>query len=334
MKRILSVVLVLVLLLSFAGCKKDMDRKLYNLNLNKYVELGDYMGIRVDTKSADFEKATNEVIAYDVEVNLLYKGTVKNGDTVNIDYVGEKDGVAFQGGTAQGYDLKIGSGTFIPGFEEGLIGAKVGTVVSIPLTFPKDYHSPDLAGQKVVFTVKVNYTDEKIPQEPEEFYKKLNYKTVDEYYSDVKERAIEETIIATVMKDAKVKKYPKTDLENWYNYYYETIESNVKTTYNMTMKEYLDTIKKTEEDFETEIKEDQIKPLMEQQMVWYAILDKEGMKVTKQDIEDRIKEVIAQSGNTELTRADIIEEFGELYLETVVVSEKVLDLIEKNATVS
>ena len=89
MKRILSVVLVLVLLLSFAGCKQDKGRKLYNLNLDKYVELGDYMGIRVDTKSADFVKATNEVIAYDVEVNLLYKGTVKNGDTVNIDYVGE-----------------------------------------------------------------------------------------------------------------------------------------------------------------------------------------------------------------------------------------------------
>lgn len=333
MKRILSVVLVLVLLLSFAGCKQDKGRKLYNLNLDKYVELGDYMGIRVDTKSADFEKATNEVIAYDVEVNLLYKGTVKNGDTVNIDYVGEKDGVAFQGGTAQGYDLKIGSGTFIPGFEEGLIGAKVGTVVSIPLTFPKDYHSPDLAGQKVVFTVKINYTDKKIAQEPKEYYKKLNYKTLEDYLENVKERAIEETIIAMVLENAKVKKHPKTDLKNLYNYYYETIEANVKTTYNMTMKEYLENIKKTEEDFETEIKEDQIKPLMEQQMVWYAILDKEGMTVTGEDVEAKIKEIIANSGDTSATRADVIEQLGEMYLESIVVSEKVFDFVKSNAAI-
>ena len=136
-----------------------------------------------------------------------------------------------------------------------------------------------------------------------------------------------------VLENAKVKKHSKTDLKNLYNYYYETIEANVKTTYNMTMKEYLENIKKTEEDFETEIKEDQIKPLMEQQMVWYAILDKEGMTVTGEDVEAKIKEIIANSGDTSATRADVIEQLGEMYLESIVVSEKVFDFVKSNAAI-
>jgi hypothetical protein len=96
MKRILCVLLVLGLMLSFVGCKKDMNRELYNLNLEKYVELGDYMSIRIDTTTEDFKKINDEVIAYDVQSNLFYKGTVAKGDVVNIDYIGKKDGVALK----------------------------------------------------------------------------------------------------------------------------------------------------------------------------------------------------------------------------------------------
>ena len=83
-------------------------------------------------------------------------GPIQNGDTANIDYEGKKDGVAFDGGTARGYDLVIGSGNFIEGFEEGLIGKKKGETVDLNLTFPTEYHSEELAGQAVVFTVKIN----------------------------------------------------------------------------------------------------------------------------------------------------------------------------------
>ncbi|MBQ5852300.1 MAG: FKBP-type peptidyl-prolyl cis-trans isomerase, partial [Lachnospiraceae bacterium] len=80
---------------------------------------------------------------------------VENGDAVLIDYVGKKDDVAFEGGTAEGYTLNIGTGTFIPGFEEGLIGVMPGETVDLDLTFPADYPSADLAGAEVVFTVTV-----------------------------------------------------------------------------------------------------------------------------------------------------------------------------------
>jgi trigger factor len=334
MKRILCVLLVLGLMLSFVGCKKDMNRELYNLNLEKYVELGDYMSIRIDTTTEDFKKINDQVIAYDVQSNLFYKGTVAKGDVVNIDYIGKKDGVAFEGGTAQGYDLTIGSGTFIPGFEEGLIGAKVGTIVTLPLTFPKEYHSEELAGAKVEFTVKINYTDKKIAQEPKEYYKKLNYKTLEDYLENVKERAIEETIINKALEICKVEKYSEKDMDILYDYYYKTIENNVKTSYNMTMEQYFEAIKQTEEEFKTEVIDGEIKPLMDQQMVWYAILDKEGLTVTDEDIDAKIKEILADSGDTSATRADVIDQLGEIYLENIVVSEKVFDLLKSNSAIS
>ena len=85
------------------------------------------------------------------------KSVVESGDTVNIDFEGKKDGVAFDGGTSQGYNLTIGSGSFIDGFEDGLIGVNVGDTVDLNLTFPEGYQNADLAGQDVVFTVTVNF---------------------------------------------------------------------------------------------------------------------------------------------------------------------------------
>ena len=126
-----------------------------------YVKLGDYKGLEVTLASTD---VTDEEVEQQVETNLnnndkseeLKEGTVENGDVANIDYEGKLNGKAFDGGTAEGYDLTIGSGSFIDGFEDGLIGKKIGDTVDLNLTFPEDYSSTDLAGKEVVFTVKIN----------------------------------------------------------------------------------------------------------------------------------------------------------------------------------
>ena len=134
---------------------KDMD---------KYVTLGEYKGLAVSVDTVEVDEDE-----WDTLVNNVYYGNitaenggimdraVETGDTVNIDYEGKKDGVAFDGGTAQGYDLTIGSGNFIAGFEDGLIGVMPGETVDLDLTFPENYGNSDLAGQAVVFTVSVNY---------------------------------------------------------------------------------------------------------------------------------------------------------------------------------
>ena len=135
-----------------------------------YVTLGKYLGINVqipvtaELTDADVSEEIDRRIrsAGGVSYEPVDRDTVQMGDVVNIDYVGTKDGVAFDGGTASGYMLTIGSGQFIDGFEDGLVGAKVGETRELNLTFPEQYHSAELAGQDVVFTVTVNEINEAV----------------------------------------------------------------------------------------------------------------------------------------------------------------------------
>lgn len=338
MKRILSVVLVLALCLGFAGCKQDKGRELYNLNLEKYVDLGEYKGIKVDTASEEFKTIEDMFKSNDVTNYGLYvvkkSGKVKDGDTVNIDYKGTKDGVAFDGGSATGYDLTIGSSTFIDGFEEGLVGKKIGSTVKLNLTFPSDYQNTELAGEDVVFTVTINYSTTTTPREPEDYYKDLGYQNVEAYYENVKERAIEESLAAAVSKVSKIKDYPQEDLELLYKYYYDTTENNVKSQYQMTMESYFAAVGQTEEEFKSTVITSQIKPLMDQQMLWYLIFDKEDMKLKQEDIDEKIKEIIAQSGDSSITKADVIEQVGSYYIENIIISQKVFKILKDNAKIS
>ena len=128
-----------------------------DLNILDYVDLGDYKGIELTksiTKVTD-DEVTNEMESKAVELTGS-DVTVEDGDTAIIDFVGKLNGVAFDGGTASNYELEIGSGSFIDGFEDGLKKKKKGDTVDLNLTFPESYPSTELAGKDVVFTVTVN----------------------------------------------------------------------------------------------------------------------------------------------------------------------------------
>ena len=133
------------------------------INVGDYVTLGEYKGLEVtNTEQPIGDGDVDNYIQYMLSMysgeleEITDRDVIENGDVANIDYVGKKDGVAFDGGTAEGYNLAIGSGSFIDGFEEGLVGAKKGETLDLELTFPENYHAADLAGAKVVFTVTVN----------------------------------------------------------------------------------------------------------------------------------------------------------------------------------
>lgn len=146
------------------GCGSDGDVPLNQMKVEKYVTLGDYQNLSVTVDAAavdDTELAAlvNSVYVDNVtaENGGIVDRAVETGDTVIIDYEGKKDGVAFEGGTAQEASLTIGSGRFIDGFEDGLIGVKPGETVDLNLTFPESYGNAELAGQPVVFTVTVHF---------------------------------------------------------------------------------------------------------------------------------------------------------------------------------
>lgn len=157
------------------------------------VELKNYKGIEVDKT---VKEVTEEDIAADIDrarqrnsrVVDVTDRAVQDGDIANIDYEGFCDGVAFDGGKAEGYDLSIGSGSFIPGFEEQIIGHNIGEKFDITVTFPTEYHSEDLAGKEAIFKISLNGIKfNELPALDDEFVKDVSeFDTVDEYKADIK----------------------------------------------------------------------------------------------------------------------------------------------------
>jgi len=349
MKRIVAILLCLIMLFAFAGCgedektddKKESGRILYNnVKLDKYVKLGDYKKITVDTSTEDFKKIYDSMLESDVKNNDFYvkktEGTIAKGDNVNMDYSGKKDGIAFDGGTAKDQFLVIGSGQFIPGFEDGLIGVEIGSTVDLNLKFPDNYsNSPELAGAAVVFTVKVNYVKTEEALSPDVYYKQLGFASADAYYSDVKKRAVEDYLLTKVLEDASVSDYPKAELEKLVKISIEQNEYTYKMQYGMDIETLLSYSGQTMEEFEKNITENYVKPLMKEQMVLYSILDKQNLKVTSAEVDKRIDEKLddyKKSGTT-VTKEQLISVLGEFYFESLIVSEKVSDYLCKNAEI-
>jgi len=176
------------------------------------VELGDYKKL-----SAKREKVSVSAKEVDETLERMRTGmaekkevtrAAKDGDEVVIDFVGKNDGVAFDGGTATDYTLKLGAGQFIPGFEEGIVGHKVGETFDLDLAFPADYHATELAGSKVVFTTTLNKIQElALPKLDDAFAKKAGpFKNLDELMADIKRELTKqkESEVAGKFQDALV----------------------------------------------------------------------------------------------------------------------------------
>lgn len=201
------------------------------------VTLGQYKGLTL--YEVDSEEVAKELIAVLEQYTewVAVDRAAVEGDTVNINFVGKKDGVPFDGGTDDseaGTDLLLGSGQFIDGFEEGLIGAVAGEVRDLNLTFPEEYHSEELAGQSVVFTVTVNAVREKsVPKASDAFAQEnLGYNTWSEYvialYSAMNKNSFYEQITEYIMASCTVENYPAGELakekQRLYDYNYSYAE--------------------------------------------------------------------------------------------------------------
>ena len=154
-------------------------------------------------KKDEIEEELKKVQEQNAREITIEDRAVKDGDILTIDYSGSVDGVKFEGGTAEDQTLVIGSGAFIPGFEEQLVGKNLNETADINVTFPEEYHAPDLAGKDAVFTVTVKAIKEKeLPELDDEFAAEVSeFDTLDEYKADVKAKIKEEKA-----KEGKAKK--------------------------------------------------------------------------------------------------------------------------------
>ena len=322
MKKIITVLMAALMILSlFAGCSKDMSRQNYNYNTKKLVQLDSY-AVEVDSSADTYKEAYAEK-AEDLLNAKLTKGEIKKGDTANIDYVGKKDGVAFEGGTAEGHDLVIGSNSFIPGFEEGLIGAAIGSTVDLNLTFPKEYQNAELAGKAVVFTVKINYAVRKFEEINDENAKFCGFKNATDMEAECATYAKECVAWEEVCKKAVIETYPEKEDKKFVEFYFVNLEQMLMSNYGMTVENYLSYTGNTKESIESQfVASEQFTGMRKNYLLAYYVLDCEGVKVNAEMVDTFVKE----SGITATS-------LSRDYLEIVAVLEKAIVLVGEKATI-
>ena len=308
---------------------KDMD-------VDKYVTLGEYKGLEVSVDTVEVDEDE-----WDTLVNNVYYGNitaenggimdraVETGDTVNIDYEGKKDGVAFDGGTDQGYDLTIGSGQFIAGFEDGLIGVMPGETVDLDLTFPENYGNADLAGQAVVFTVTVNYiqpAQDGVTNEEElrqYAYDYLNDNAQQNYETNV-QQAVMDAFMAnntiTSVPEALVQKYSdaaESSITSMASAYGVDADTFTQYYYGQDLATFLSTY---------------AEQTAKQDIALQAVANKENLNISDEELDQMLQDRATAAGY------DTIEEYiGETAKEDYreyFLYDKVLDYLVENAQIT
>lgn len=342
-QRVGAIILASAMVLGMTGCGNKANA------YNKYVTLGDYVGVEytktvVEVTDDDVQAEVDAFLDTLAETVEVTNRAVKDGDTVNIDYVGKKDGVAFEGGTAEGSDLEIGSDSFIDGFEDGLIGCEVGESVTLDLTFPEDYQSEDLAGADVTFDVTINsISEKKVPKLTDSVIAdNTDYDTVAAYKESVREdlvaqnesnaeQEVRNTVFSKVVESCEVTGYDEAEVKKLVDDEFESFKETAASyeDYGYTYEEVLAANGyETEEQLKEGITE-YIKNYLNQKMIIYCIAAKENITVTGEETDKLVQEYM--DAYSIQTKEEVYDYLGEDYFEVSILSEKVIDFILENA---
>lgn len=321
---------------------------LKDLDVAKYVTLGDYKNIEVTMAGPEVDQEEWDLINAQVyndfvtaESGGVLDRAVENGDLVNIDYSGKKDGVVFDGGTAAAQQLEIGSGSFIAGFEEGLVGVMPGETVDLNLTFPEVYHNADLAGQAVVFTVTVNFiypTSESWSDDVVASAENSDFTTVEEmkqyvydyleeynaYYYDIN---LENAVVEAFINQCEFKDVPEELVQSYRDDFTLTmsneaamygmdVDSLCYYYYGVDLATFLDTY---------------VTESAKQSLAFQAVANAESMNLSDADFDARLLELATQYGCTSIEQyigANPKEGYRELFM-----LEDVVAFLVENATV-
>ncbi len=312
-----------------------------DLNILDYVDLGDYKGIELTksiTKVTD-DEVTNEMESKAVELTGS-DVTVEDGDTAIIDFVGKLNGVAFDGGTASNYELEIGSGSFIDGFEDGLIGVKKGDTVDLNLTFPESYQSTELAGKDVVFTVTVNGVKRKPQLNDEWLAANTNYATLAEFAAETKQKledaaettasnTLESSGLDQVISNSTVKKYYKSLIEQGESQYEKRLNAYA-SAYGKSLSELLAAQGMTESQYQNQ-KQKQAVSYAQVAMVVYAIAQDAGLSEADAEYQTILNDL---ANNYNMDAATFSSTYGESLVKSSVMSQYAMNYIVSNANVT
>lgn len=323
--------------------EKTTAELMAEIDVEKCVTLGEYKGITVEKNiipvtDEDVEKEIQTALAmYPVEVEGR---AAQEGDTVNINYVGKIDGEEFEGGSDQGADLLLGSGRFIEGFEDGLIGASKGETRTLNLTFPEQYN-PELAGKDVEFTVTVNAIKEPL-KEPTDEWVAANiegYYTLDEYKAAIRseqeetnqqtaEEQLRYSAWTQVVDSCTINEYPESLVEMGKKLYEQQAQMYASLA-GMELEDYIKSSNITQEEYDANA-EEYGKDVAAQALVNQAICNAEGYAIGDEAYKEALNKMVTEYGQTE---EELIEAYGQDNVEQSIMMNRVSTLILDNATI-
>jgi trigger factor len=307
------------------------------------VQLGEYKGVEVPAQSLevtdeDIENELKQLQQRHAELTVVEEGTVENGDTVVIDFEGFADGVPFDGGKAEKYSLEIGSGSFIPGFEEQLVGLAKGEEKDIDVTFPENYQSEELKGKPVVFKIKLHDIKRKnLPELDDEFAKDVSeFDTLEEYKQDITKRIaerkeqsgkrdLENAVVEKVSAAAEVE-IPEAMIRDEVERMLGDFENRLKMQ-GMNLEMYFQFSGQDEEALKEQMKSDAEKRVL-QTLVLEAVAQAEGIEASDEEVEeelsnlakqyqrevDELRAILTANGNLESLKSDLVTRKTVQYL--------------------
>ena len=308
------------------------------------VEIETYKGIKIPefvytVSDADVDKDIEDTrlrLAKDEEVT---DRAAEMTDTVNIDFAGKMDGKAFEGGTAEGYDLTLGSHQFIPGFEEGVVGMNIGETRDIEVTFPEDYQAEELKGKKAVFTVTLHKITGKVrPELDEEFAKKMGSDSVEAYRAKVRERLernaasrslneTENSIVTEIAKGAKAE-IPQAMIDKQNEFALQRLEYNLMYQ-GIRLDDYLKYLNTTREAYMHTFDEESKRTVLHQLIV-EKIIKLENIEATQEEIDEKIAEQAKSVGKEAEEYKKTMDPRQFEYIESDIKVTKLFNFLKEN----
>lgn len=312
------------------------------------VTLGEYKNLTVHAhRHPVTEEQVEAKIKQDQEKNARISDvedrTVENGDIVNLDYAGSVDGVPFQGGTAQGQTLEIGSGQFIPGFEEQMIGIAIGEEKDLKVTFPTEYHAEDLAGKEAVFHVKVNSIQKKeLPALDDEFAMDVSeFETFADYKANIEKQLgedeekrfdieVENALVEKAVSNATVD-IPQAMVEDQIDYIIR--DMSLRMSYQgLKMEDYLKYTGQTEQQLR-DMYQNEAENRVKTELVLEEIKKAEGIAATEEEIDKQITLQAERTGETVEKLKERLNDRQKEIMEDSAAIQMVVDLMKKTVTV-
>lgn len=311
-------------------------------DVSKYIKIGEYKGIELENT---VQEVTDEEVEYQIRTDLENNAkevddAAKEGDLITIDFVGTKDGVAFEGGTANDYDMTLGEAGMIDGFESGIVGMKKGETRNLDLTFPEDYFEESLAGQPVVFQITLQSVRRVSELTDEWAAKNMDVANAEEYRAKVRadleanaqemaKSTLRDTAWDKVMTASEIIEYPEKDIENA-QAEFKKLYQDFSDQAGIEMEDFLESQGLTMEQFEEQGRQ-YAELKVKQNLLIQGIMDAEGLSLEDEECLALQDQLIQNYGAKDL--ADLIDQYGQVAVDESIGLLRAEEFVVQNAVI-